>query len=114
MGTRLWNALMSAVLAVPLATGFPTDAAAKPKQDYVKAAKEAEKAAKQEAKAAQKAGKPVRIKAPPKPGVQTALKPGTWRHHRHKGNSPFFKHDRPDKPGKGIKTKKKHGKGGHD
>lgn len=40
----------------------------------------------------------VRVQAPPKPSVRTAVAPGTWRVHRHKGNSPLFKHGRPDVP----------------
>lgn len=41
-----------------------------------------------------KPDKPVKVKAPPKPAVNTVIAPGTWQVHRHRGNSPKFRPDR--------------------
>ena len=87
MATKRWAALMLAPLAVSLAIGYGSAAVAAPKNEEAKAAA---KAAKQE----QKALKSVKVKAPPRPKVQTRVAPGTWHFPRHKGNSPKFRPDR--------------------
>lgn len=91
MATRTWTVLMLAPLAAAVAIGYVGEAAAKPGDRQ--AAKEVKAKAKENAKAkerAEKPGKPFRVKAPPKPGVKTVIAPGTWRVHRHRGNSPLF------------------------
>lgn len=89
MATRTWTAVMLVPLAASMAIGHVGEAAAKPKGDRM--AKEARaKADKRADVNAVKPNKPVRIKAPPKPGVKTVVAPGTWRVHRHRGNSPLF------------------------
>lgn len=79
--------LLTAALAVSLLV--PVAALAQGKQPPAKEARGQAKAAKV-MKVDTKKPKPVRIKAPPKPGVKTVVAPGTWRVHRHRGNSPLF------------------------